>query len=103
MKKITRATLKSFINKNRDRLLVRQDSTFDGMDDCIRTVKDRAFQPIKPADHQKNTLGIQGVWLVGDSRDYFEAFNADGLEGIRTFNCCGSFVVAVPVNTQAAA
>jgi len=94
-RKITKATFKSFIRKNSNRLHVKVCSRFDGMTDCVQSVAD-SFTPAQPDGNISNTLGISGVWLVGDSRDYFEPFEADGFSGIKVVNCCGSFVVAVP-------
>jgi len=36
IKKITRATLKSFIKKNKCQLYVKVVSSFDGMTDCVQ-------------------------------------------------------------------
>jgi len=96
MSKITKATFKSFVKKNRAKLLVNVKSKFDGMIDGTRTVND-GFAPAEAAEHVfDNNLGICGVWLVGNSRDYFTAYEKDNLKGIAVSNCCGSFVVAIP-------
>ena len=95
MSKITKTTLKSFIRKNAGNLHVKVRSRFDGMTDCVQSVED-TFTPAEPAGHVEHTLGIAGVWLVGGSRNSFDAFEADGFRGITVYNCCGSFVVAVP-------
>ena len=96
-KRITRATFKAFITRNRANLMIRTESSFDGMTDCVERTGAREFRPVEDARSgcENNTLGIQGVWLVGSSRDWFSAFNADGLTGIHVSNCCGSFTVAV--------
>lgn len=94
--KITRATFKSFIAKNRERLLIRCESDFDGMTDCVEQAHNPQFKAATPAEiAHENTLGINGVWLVGQSRDYFQEFSENGLSGIHVYNCCGSFTVAV--------
>lgn len=98
MKKITRATLKSFINKNRDQLLVKVESDFDGMVDCVMPSRDATFTPAVSDDRDyafENTLGIRGLWLVGQSRDGFQPFEDDQLVGIKYYNCCGSGVIAI--------
>ena len=96
MAKITKATFKSFIAKNRERLLIRCESDFDGMTDCVQQNRGAQFKTAKPADRAfENNLGIIGVWLVGGSRDYFQAFTENGLSGMHVYNCCGSFTVAV--------
>ena len=96
-KRITRATFKTFIARNRANLMIRTESSFDGMTDCVEHTGSHTFRPVEDAQPgcENNTLGIQGVWLVGSSRDWFSAFNADDLTGIHVSNCCGSFTVAV--------
>ena len=104
MARITKATFKSFVNKNRERLLIRCESSFDGMTDGVESVRNPAFVPATEQEARtagfdvrtnENTLGIQGIWLVGQSRDYFREFSENGLAGIHVYNCCGSFTVAV--------
>lgn len=94
MKKITKATLKSFVKRNNGKLFVNVKSSFDGMTDGCESRND-GFQPQRSADFEANTLGIAGIWLVGSSRDYFKAYDKDGYEGIEVSNCCGYFIVAV--------
>jgi hypothetical protein len=43
----------------------------------------------------EHTLGINGVWLVGDGRDYFYPYDDDVMTGLRVNNCCGSFILAI--------
>ena len=96
MSKITVATVKSFIRKNRTNLLVNQTSDFDGMVDCVRPC-DTGFLPANDAFNPcSNNLNIGGVWFVGGSRDYCSAYDNGGVKGFRVFNCCGSFIVGVP-------
>ena len=97
-KKITLATFKSFIKKNRENLLVRVSSDFDGMQDCVVANRDAKFKPAVACGNENNTLGISGVWLVGSSRDYFTEFEVPGYKGFRVSNCCGSFAVAIKTN-----
>lgn len=99
-KKITRATFKSFINKHKGHLNILELSRFDGMTDCIENLKGRLPVPVKyeTPDHNyryDTTLGIEGVWLVGDSRDYFTAYQDTLYKGIEVSNCCGNFIVAI--------
>ena len=94
MKKITKATFKSFIKKNRPNLYVKVKSSFDGMTDCVEQVEG-GFVPAQEAYYvHENNLGIQGVWLVHGSRDYFREVKENGFTGIEVYNCCGTFVVA---------
>ena len=95
-KKPTLATLKSFVNKNRAALLVKCNSSFDGMVDMVMPNHDAAWTPAeKTGIDAAHTLGIAGVWLVGSSRDRIQPFTWNGLTGYEVNNCCGSFQVAV--------
>lgn len=96
-KKITRTTFKTFIARNRDRLMIRTESSFNGMTDCVQRTEARKFRPVSSArpGYELGDLGIDGVWLVGHGRDWYSAFEADGMTGIHVTNCCGSFTVAV--------
>lgn len=95
MSKITIATVKSFINKNRAALLVNQKSDFDSMTDGISQCHD-GFAPAVATSHtSSNDLGIRGIWLVGQSRDYCGAYESAGIKGFEVSNCCGSFIVGV--------
>ena len=94
-KKITRATLKSFIRKNQGRLFLCVRSQYDAMTDGRESVNG-GFVPAVPTDRwMTNSLGITGVWMVGNSRDYFSIHSDDEMEGISVSNCCGSFILAV--------
>lgn len=98
MSKITLATFKSFVNKNRASLLISNKSDFDGMVDGVRDCESKGFRPVSPPiPFTRNTLGISGVWLVNGCRNYFTAYSNDGLEGIEVTNCCGNFIVAVRI------
>lgn len=110
MAKATLATVKSFVRKHRDDgLMIWSKSRFDGMTDGVektdeigftpataRTYFDREsgqFVPCDPTD--KNHLGLNGVWLVGDSRDMITPICRDGFQGYEIYNCCGSFEIAI--------
>jgi len=94
-KKITLATLKSFIRRNRANLLVKVTSHFDGQIDGVRSHPNAEFRSAESAGHVENTLGISGVWVVGGSRNSFTSYEDAQHAGIRCYNCCGTFVVAV--------
>ena len=113
MSKPTLATLKAFIRKNSDNLLIKCNSSFDGMTDCVQENRNAAFRPITPhkpgvfkiEDSNSNTLGISGVWLVGSSRDHITFYSKDGMTGYEVYNCCGSFILAISleaITTKAA-
>lgn len=98
MKKITLATVKSFIKKNRENLYISFQSHFDGMIDCVTSSNNKTFQKAEMTEeHGKYSQGVKGAWFVGQSRDYFTCFANDGFEGIEVSNSCGSFILAIPM------
>lgn len=91
--KITMATFKSLVKKNNN-LHIKVLSSFDGMTDCVNSVKDD-FTPIKKSKYDtKENLGISGVWLVGGSRDSFSPYFDGAYDGVKVYNCCGCFILA---------
>ena len=96
--KPTLATLKSFVRKNEGALLIKVGSSFNGMSDMVEQVED-SYHPAEKTDwsqgHTEHTLGYQGVWLVGSSRDWISPIDANGLKGFHVYNCCGSFDLVV--------
>ena len=95
-KRITVATVKSFIRKNRANLLVTVKSKFDSMEDMVTYRKGSTFHTAKPngrGEDDKHSLGINGVWFVG--RDLCEAIETDTVRGFEVYNCCGTWQVAV--------
>jgi hypothetical protein len=97
-RKVTAATIKSFVArelKNRN-LWIKVRSSFDGMVDCVMPTGHTDFHPaqesiLAPA----HTLRIKGIWLVGESRDYFTAYGDDDFIGYEVSNCCGDFIIAM--------
>jgi hypothetical protein len=98
-KKITLATFKAFIKKNKDNLFILNETDFDGMTDCVTDCKGtpRKAEFKDPANEYAlpNTLGIKGVWLVLDSRDYFKPYEDEVFKGIEVSNSCGRFIVGI--------
>ena len=90
-KKITLATVKSFIRKNANRLFAKTCSRFDGMTDCVQQVEGDTFTQISA----ENALGIKGVYIVGNSRDHFSSFENDSYIGFEIYNCCGRGILAI--------
>lgn len=95
-KKITLSTVKSFIRKNKDNLFLNLKSSFDGMTDMVETCKNSSFKKAtETTGNLSYTLGIAGTWFVGSSRDYFSQYEDDQFTGIKVYNCCGSFILAI--------
>jgi len=82
-KKITLATLKSFIRKN-ESLFVEHQSNFDGTVDGVVAVKKELIPVTK-----ENAIGFKGVYCVGSGRDYLSFIETSTHYGIRVLNCCG--------------
>jgi hypothetical protein len=96
MKKITMATVKSFVRKNASKgIFVNVKSSFDGMTDVVREERNGFSVASKDDSCAENTLGLCGVWLVGSSRDMFSAYEDDKFIGIEYYNCCGNGVIAI--------
>ena len=83
-KKITMATLKSFIKKSNN-LFVEELSSFDGMIDGISMNHDRRLIEVS----KEKAIGHDGVWCVGQSRDYMKYVETTTMIGIEVYNCCG--------------
>jgi hypothetical protein len=94
-KKITRATIKSFIKKANN-LHIKFFSSFDSSQDCVMPSEANDFTPTKPADRNfEYTLGIFGaLFLLGDDR--YTAYETEHFTGYKVSNCCTSFAIAVP-------
>jgi hypothetical protein len=90
-KKITLATLKSFAKVFSGRLFTKETSSFDGMIDGLSFTPNAEFKPttFEPKNTNFYRTGIQGVYTVGSSRDYFSYFEDESFYGIRVDNCCG--------------
>ena len=84
------ATVKSFINKNSNDLFVKVKSSFDGMTDCVQDIKDDFKKTSK-----EDTLGHNGVYIVGSSRDYITCFENENYKGFEIYNSCGCGIIAI--------
>lgn len=94
-KKITMATLKSFAQRNKNNLFSREISSFSGMTDCVeKSNTNWVRSEIKEPGGYYQT-GIQGVYTVGCSRDYFTLYEDDIYIGIEVYNSCGTTIIAV--------
>lgn len=94
-KRITLATVKSFIRANSGKLFINVKSSFDGMTDGCEMLHDGFQKAIATDEHREHKQGIAGAWFVGQSRDYFSPFEDDNYTGITVSNSCGHFVIAV--------
>lgn len=94
-KKITKATLKSFLRKNYANVYIKILSEFSGMIDCVEQVEDTFCKAEFTDKNIEHNLGFVGLWLVGSSRDSFSYFENDQFEGIKYYNCCGSGIMAI--------
>jgi hypothetical protein len=95
-KKITLATVKEFIKKNETALFVKKESSFDGMSDMVEFDKAAEFKAArKTENHIQCTLGIDGVWVVGGSRNWFKKFENENFIGIEINNCCGTSLIGI--------
>lgn len=97
MSKITKSTFKAFIRKANGKLHIRCCSSFDGMTDCIQPTGNKEFRLAEMTDKwPEHSLGVNGLWLVGNSRDYFTPYDDGQYAGIEVSNCCGHQIIAVP-------
>ena len=95
-KKITLATVKSFIRKNSDKLFIKVRGKFDSMTDGMEFYENAGFQQAEKTNEQIDyTMGINGAWIVSSSKNFINAYNEDGFTGYRISNCCAAFILAV--------
>lgn len=95
-KKITLATLKSFARRNAGNIFCITGSSFNGMVDMVESVESE-WKPTEINLEKTNyyRTGIQGIYTVGSSRDYFRLYEDDNFIGINVYNCCGDSTLAV--------
>ena len=99
MAKVTLATVKSFVRKNSENLFIATHSHFDGMVDCVMPCANQEYSPVKVVEcaeyMMKRSLGLDGAWFVGQSRDYIAPFEEKGFKGFEIHNSCGCFSIAI--------
>lgn len=88
-------TTKHTFNKvsKKENLFIKIKSAFSGMTDCCESYNGGFEKVEKTTSSIKNTYGINGAWLVGGGRDYFELYEDENISGIYVYNCCGSFII----------
>lgn len=98
--RITLATIKKFIRENSNDLYAKCTSSFDGMTDCVeKRNEDFVKVDSKKIDLKKETdLGIERLWFVRCSRDYFKPYSENGYTGYCISNSCGNSVIAIKQN-----
>ena len=87
-KKITKATIKSFIKKNKENLLIKLVSEFDGMTDGVVNNKNAEYKKIVSSSSDINELFVLG-------RNYFEVIDNEKYYGYSISNCCGLFELVI--------
>jgi len=95
MSKITKSTIKSFIKNNISALYINVTSKFDGDCDGVISAAGGFSLAQKDESNVNYTLGVEGAWFVGNSRDYFAAYEDGQFSGYKVHNSCGSFILAV--------
>lgn len=96
-KKITLASLKSFAKRNSDKIYSKCKSSFDGMTDCVQDVDSGWVKSYisDPKEKSYYKTGINGIYTVGGSRDYFRIYEDSVFFGIEVYNCCGTTILAI--------
>jgi hypothetical protein len=94
MAKITKATIKAFVKKNQEAMLIAHTSKFDGMIDGCRT-ESGEFKFVNLVDDNGHNLGIAGAWLVNRGGDFFTEFKTSTATGYEISNCCGCFKLVI--------
>ena len=100
-KKITKSTVKSFINKNRKNLYIHTKSRFDGMTDGIESLRGGMAKAKESKEYLEHTMGIEGAWFTTSSKNYVYEYESPTMIGYEVSNCCGRFVVAISKLTKA--
>lgn len=94
-KKITKATIKSFIRKNKDEIMVLHTNRFDAYCDGVRPVSEPFERVEFRIENGKEVPSYLSVPL--DIRhNIFKPYNKNGMIGFEVYNCCGTYVVAIP-------
>lgn len=95
-KKITLATIKSFVRKNKGKLFIFVKSTFDPMIDCVMPTTNKRFVRANKTDYSyQYSLGIEYACFVGRGADMFRPYEDSQYIGYNVYNCCGEFNLAI--------
>ena len=93
--KITLATIKKFIKQNKNNLYIKVNSAFNGMTDGVEHCEGGYVKAVAAPRFHENNLGIEGMWCVLGSRDYFTKIDNSEYLGYNVFNCCGSVDIVI--------
>ena len=75
--KTTKHTFNKIVKK--DNLFIKVNSSFNGMIDGCEYFNN-GFEKAERTEHNlRNTYGINGAWLVGGGRDYFELYEDENI------------------------
>jgi hypothetical protein len=83
-KNITKATIKSFLNKSKE-LFIIEESCFDGMVDCVMPSDNK----LKSATKEQITRAT----AVEYAKSNFNQIEFNNYVGYEIYNCCGSWKV----------
>jgi len=93
--RITKATFKSYVKKHKENLFINVTSKFDPMHDSCMQQYNGFIKATHDCKMIENSLGVNGIYLVEDSKNYFSFYEDDFFTGIKVYNCCGSFIIGV--------
>ncbi len=95
-KKITLATLKAFAKRNEGKIYAKTETEFNSMVDGVEKSPHSEWKKAELTEEKGHyKTGIQGVYTVGFSRDYFSLYEDNEYEGIEVNNCCGVTILAI--------
>ena len=89
-KRITLATVKSFMRKNADNLWIYTRSSFDCMIDMVSQVEG-SWKPTSPEILEKKLVGSRGA------RDFYSHYTKGAWVGFSVSNCCGEYFIATNI------
>lgn len=96
MSKFTMSSMKSFIKKNKETLMIQNSSHFDGMYDCVVPSEKNEFSKVVfTTDCMSNTLGVNGAWFTSGTQNcLYPKYDTSGnVTEVFVSNCCGSFTL----------
>ena len=93
-KKITKSTINSFIRKNRDCVLVKTLSQFDGMVDCVMPQESDFTKMQFILDSEgKEHPSVRSARLYSGS--VYTSYENNGMVGYEIDDSCGTYIIAI--------